>query len=98
MARKYKRGKRIDSVGEFEQSKSLWFMVRYGVEQKTTHRGFLISWQYHLLERFIKAGRLYEAELRDDIETHRAPGFIGIRKDGEDGKAHRSALQCEGDL
>ena len=82
MARKYKRGKQIKSVGEFEQSKSLWFMVRYGVEEKTTHYGFLISWQYHLLERFIKAGRIFEAE----------------RKDSEDGEAHRSALQREGNL
>lgn len=82
MARKYERGKQIKSVGEFEQSKSLWFMVLYGVEEKTTHRGFLISWQYQLLERFINAGRLFEAG----------------RKDGEDGKAHRSVVQCEGDL
>ena len=72
MARKYKRGKQIKSVGEFEQSKSLWFMVRYGVEEKTTHLGFLISWPYHLLERVIKAGRIFEAE----------------RKDGEDGKKY----------
>ena len=77
MARKYERGKQIKSVGEFEQSKSLWFMVRYGVELKTTHRGFLISWQYHLLDRTIRAGRLFEA----------------VRKDGEDGTQDRPVVE-----
>ena len=65
-ARKYKRGKRIKSVGEFEKSVqkgNRWFMVYFGsTVPKTLHWGFLSSWQYSLLSRSIYAGRVYEAK------------------------------------
>ena len=66
-ARKYKRGKRIKSVSEFEKSTRIkgnrWFMVDFGsAVPKTLHWGFLTAWQYGLLEKFIYAGRVYEAK------------------------------------
>ena len=65
MARKYKRGKQIKSVAEFEQSKSKWFWVLFGNKEKTIHFGFLISWQYQLLYKFIRNGWIFEAERKD---------------------------------
>ena len=68
MARKYKRGKQIKSVGEFENSKSDFFIVLYGPKEKTTHRGWMISWQYHFMYWTIKQGRVYEANLIDQCK------------------------------
>ena len=55
---KYKQGRMIESVADFEKSKSKYYKV-YG---KTTHRSWIESWQYRVLENFIKAGAIYEAE------------------------------------
>ena len=62
MKRKYKRGKQIKSVGEFEQSNATFFRVRFGEKEKTIHYGFLESWQYHTLSLFIYRGCVFEAE------------------------------------
>lgn len=62
--RKYKRGKQITSVADFEKSESSWYRVRFGDgenAERTRHRGFLISWTYHTLSVFISAGRVFEA-------------------------------------
>lgn len=59
--RKYIKGRQITSIGEFENSKNHWFIVRYGNNLKTTHRGFLISWQYAVLKKFIDNGYVFEA-------------------------------------
>ena len=61
--RKYKRGKLIASMADFEKSKSSWYKVWFGGEQaeRTRHRGFLESWQYHTLDIFIRAKRVFEA-------------------------------------
>ena len=83
IARKYKRGKQIKTVGEFEQSNATFFWVLFGQNtERTVHRAFLISWQYHTLELFIKRGWVFEAD----------------RKDGENAKEHRPTVQCQGTL
>lgn len=56
------------SVADFEKSENRWFVVQYGVTEKTTHRGWIESWQYHMLKCTINAGRLYEAEMRGEEE------------------------------
>lgn len=63
--RRYRKGKQIDSIAEFEQSKSQWFVVKYGAREKTTHIGWITSWQYRMLKDCINAGRLYEAEMEE---------------------------------
>lgn len=60
--RRYRKGKQIDSIAEFERSKSQWFVVKYGAREKTTHIGWVMSWQYRMLKDCINAGRLYEAK------------------------------------
>ena len=58
---KYKQGKKIHSVGDFERSSCFFFKVQFGNRFKTIHRSFLISWQYRTLKRFIDNGWVYEA-------------------------------------
>lgn len=56
---KYKTGKQIQSISQFDSCEKLW----YKWNGKTTHRSFLISLQYRTLLNAIISGRLYEAEL-----------------------------------
>lgn len=58
---KYKQGKQICSVAEFEKSERLYFRVKFGDKFLTRHRGFLISWQYRTLKNFINRGWVFEA-------------------------------------
>lgn len=60
--RKYRRGKQITSMGNFERSTCTFFVIRFGTEERTRHRGFVESWQYHTLLMFIRRGDVYEAE------------------------------------
>lgn len=66
MKAKYKRGRKIESVGDFEKSEARFYRVCFGNNERTKHRGFLEAWQYHTLELFIRNGWVYEA---DAIET-----------------------------
>ena len=60
--RKYIRSREITSMADFERSDSTWFIVYYGpTHPKTTHRGFLVSWQYGTLKKFIDRGWIWEA-------------------------------------
>ena len=59
---KYKQGKQICSISEFDQSECLYFKVRFGNRFQTKHKSFLISWQYRTLLNFIQSGRVFEAE------------------------------------
>lgn len=54
---------------DFEHSKALWYKVLFENSERTKHRSFLISWQYHTLELFISSGRVFEAYLSDDAVT-----------------------------
>lgn len=62
---KYKQGKQIYSVFDFEKSDCTYFKVKFGNRIQTKHRGFLISWQYRTLKQFIDGGRVFEAERMD---------------------------------
>ena len=56
---KYKQGKRICSISEFDTCESLWYKWN-GI---TRHRAVLISLQYRTLLNTIMSGRLYTSEL-----------------------------------
>lgn len=60
--RKYKSGKLIQTVADFENSKCDFFMVTFGNRTTPRHRAFLISWQYRTLKNFIDRGWIYEAD------------------------------------
>lgn len=61
---KYKKGKQIHSISEFDQSECKYFKVYFGDKnsEQTKHRSFLISWQYRTLLTWIQRGWVYEAE------------------------------------
>lgn len=59
---KFKTGKQIKSISDFDQSECMYFKVRFGNKLQTKHKSFLTSWQYILLKRFIQAGSIFEAE------------------------------------
>lgn len=59
---KYRRGKLIHNMAEFERYKGDFFIVWFGNQHKTLHRAFLVSWQYRTLENAIKTGRVNTAE------------------------------------
>ena len=58
---KYKQGKQICSMADFEKSECLYFKVKFGNKIQTKHRAFLISWQYRTLKMFIDRGWVFEA-------------------------------------
>ena len=59
MARKYKRGKPILTVADYEKaSQTITFFM---VGNKTTHKGWIESWQYQYLKKVIYLGNLFEA-------------------------------------
>ena len=62
---RYKQGKQICSISEFDTCESLW----YKWNGRTTHRSVLISLQYRVLLNTILSGRLYTAELIDKAES-----------------------------
>ena len=69
--RKYKRGKLIESIADFEKSKATYYRVTFGGNtEKSIHRAFLISWQYYTLSLFIRARRVYEADLIEEVKSN----------------------------
>lgn len=60
MASKYTKGKKIRTIADFDKSKSEMFVVHLGKDM-TRSRGFLISWQYRVLESHINKGNVFEA-------------------------------------
>lgn len=59
---RYRTGKKINSISDFDKSESRWFKVNFGRNTRTIHRSFLMSWQYRTLLNFIIHGRVFEAE------------------------------------
>ena len=59
--RKYRKGRQITSIADFDKSGRTWFIVKYGTNEKTTHVGWVESWQYHCLKNMIETGRIFEA-------------------------------------
>lgn len=64
--RKFRQGKQITSLNDFENYTGDWFSVQFGRTLKATHRGFLISWQYRQLKKFIDNGWVFETERIED--------------------------------
>lgn len=56
---KYKKGKKIESVADFEKSTCTYFKVH----DRTIHRAWIESWQYRTLKNFIMNSYLYETEM-----------------------------------
>ena len=65
---KYKDGKQIKTILQFERSTCDWYRLHHmGPKRtKTVHRAFLISWQYQFLKNFINKGWIYEAKLVEE--------------------------------
>lgn len=55
--RKFEKGARIMSVGQFAALGSQWFFLG----DRPKHRSFIENMQYRTLANLIRAGRLYEA-------------------------------------
>jgi len=62
---RYKKGKQIQSISEFDSCESLW----YKWNGRTKHRSVLMSLQYRTLLNTIISGRLYTAELIENVES-----------------------------
>ena len=60
--RKYEPTKRITSISDFENSKALWYEVRYSNHFRMWHRAALESLQYHTLKNFIYKDYVYECK------------------------------------
>ena len=76
--RKYIRHRVLESVADFEESDATWFIVYFGcTHPKTTHRAFLVSWQYMLLKRFIDRGWIWEAKRIEQTGDHRTTAADG---------------------
>lgn len=58
---KYRQGRRIETISDFDSCESLW----YKWNGKTTHRSVLISLQYRTLLNAIISGRVYVAERKE---------------------------------
>ena len=63
---KYKQGKLIKSISDFDKNKSEFYRVDFGKNTRTIHRSFLISWTYRTLENFINRGGIHEAEMTEE--------------------------------
>ena len=75
---KYKQGKQICSISQFDQCEKLW----YKWNGKTTHRSVLMSLQYRTLLHTIMNGRLYEADLIDDGPSHPFADEVMMEEEG----------------
>lgn len=60
--RKYKRGRAIRRIEDFEYCPSEFYIVKFGETDKTLHYSFLMSWQYRTLKNFIELRRVFVAE------------------------------------
>ena len=74
MGSKYKRGKRINSISEYEKYKTennqKVFWIQCFPKGYVKHIGWIENWQYRFLKRIIEDGFVFEAVLRrDDDET-----------------------------
>ena len=54
--RKYRRGKQIMSLDELSKQEFIY------LNDKITHCGWFMSWQFRMTKRFIERGFLYYAE------------------------------------
>lgn len=59
--KKYERGAKLKTIGQFANCGAKFYIVKYGDKEKTTHKGWIGSWQFHYLNGMIKAGRIFVA-------------------------------------
>lgn len=59
-SRKYKQGKKITSLQEFEKSDCLWFEVHLTGRFRMWHRSALESLQVHTLKNWLYSGKVFE--------------------------------------
>lgn len=59
---KYKQGKQICSISDFDNSGKQWYKWR----SKTVHRSVLMSLQYRTLKGYILSGVIYEADMMEE--------------------------------
>lgn len=75
---KYKQGKQICSISDFDNNGKQWYKWR----SKTVHRSVLISLQYRTLKGFILNGMIYEADLIDDDPSHPFTDDVIMEEEG----------------
>lgn len=63
--KKYKKGEIITSFDELEKQEFIYITYGNGYE-KILHEGFFKSWQFRLLELYIRNGFIYRAEKMED--------------------------------
>ena len=63
---KYKKGTKIRTITQFEESKCRWFIWTHMRTHVTKHRTVLENLQYAVLKRWIENGWIYEAEIMED--------------------------------
>ena len=61
---KYKQGRKIESIEDFEKSTASWFKWH----NRTKHRKVLECQQYRALKQFIQSGYIYEADLIEECK------------------------------
>lgn len=71
--RKFEKGVRIRSIGQFDAIGGQWFILG----DCPKHRSFLESMQYRTLANLILAGRIYEALPSGTAAKLKEAGFIG---------------------
>lgn len=57
--RKYRKGARITSLDELAKQEFIYFT------NQIVHRGWFMSWQFRLVDMYIKRSLLYYAEKED---------------------------------
>ena len=75
--RKFKKGKRICTISEFDQSEHKFFMMN----GKTVHRSFLMSMQYRTLLLTITNDRLYEADPVEEVIHKEHAGMLDVQRE-----------------
>ena len=62
--RKYRKGEPITSLDELAKQEFIYFF------DKITHRGWFMSWQFSLAERYIKSGWLFYAIKNEEVSDN----------------------------
>ena len=61
-ARKFQKGRPVLSIADFSRCSCEWFWIAFGSTEKAVHRSFVISWQYRIIEDFIKRRQIFVAD------------------------------------
>ena len=70
-AKKYRKGHKIRSMVALAEADMYtdFYIVQFGLTEKTLHRGWLLSWPYRQLELAVQAGRIWAAErIKDEAD------------------------------